>query len=89
MNPTIGIFFDLESNSITENLTTKDYEDITKEFMSIMDKNGYKDLAKIYTYKYLAETKINSSYLYNLITWIAQYNHFNTYVNSNVVGWQY
>ena len=89
MKPGIGIFFDLESNSITEHLTTQDYEEITRGFMDIMKNNGYQNLSTIYTYKNLAENVLNSDYLKNQITWIAQYNHFNTYQNDKVVGWQY
>ena len=89
MNPKIGIFFDLESNSKTENLTTRDYELITEAYMNSMRENGYGDKTSIYTYKALAEEKFYSPYLFERITWIAQYNHFNTYKNNHVVGWQY
>ena len=89
MNPRIGIFFDLEANGVTDYLTTQHYEELTRGYMETMHQSGYDNLTKIYTYKSLAEEKLNSSYLYNQITWIAHYNHFNRYINSNVVGWQY
>ena len=89
MNPTIGIFLDLEGNSLTNHLTVNDYEEITKAYMKILSDNGYGNITKIYTYKSLAEEKFYTPYLFNQITWIAQYYHFNTYKNNNVVGWQY
>ena len=89
MNPKIGIFLDLEANDYTNHLSTKDYEQIVAGYMDTMFNKGYGNLTKIYTYKSLAEEKLNTPYLYNQITWIAHYNHFNRYVNSNVVGWQY
>ena len=89
MNPRIGIFLDLESNGITNHLSTTEYEQITRGYMDVLYQKGYGSLTKIYTYKSLAEEKLNTPYLYNQITWIAHYNHFNRYVNANVVGWQY
>lgn len=89
MNPKIGIFFDLEANNITNYLTTQHYEELTRGYMDTMYQNGYGNITRIYTYKSLAEEKINTPYLYSHITWIAHYNHFNRYVNENVVGWQY
>ena len=89
MNPKIGIFYDLESNSFTQNLSNKQYEEIWKSYLDTMWKAGYGTKTKIYTYKSLAEEKLYSSPLYNNITWIAQYYHFNLYSNNNVKGWQY
>ena len=89
MAPRIGIFLDLESNGITNYLSTAHYEQITKGYMDVMFQSGYGNITKIYTYKSLAEEKLNTPYLYDKITWIAHYNHFNRYVNENVVGWQY
>ncbi len=89
MNPRIGIFLDLEANSITNYLTNAHYEQLTKGFMDKMSTTRFGSLCKIYTYKSLAEEKMYTPYLYNQITWIAHYNHFNRYVNENVVGWQY
>ena len=36
----------------------------------------------------MADNQLNSDYIRNQITWIAQYNHFCTYSGS-YVGWQY
>ena len=88
MNPTLGIYFDLEENGITIDLTTADYEQIVRGFMDVMNNNGYGDISKIYTYKEMADKKLNTEYLRNLITWVAQYNHY-CYYTGNYVGWQY
>ena len=88
MNPTIGIYFDLESNKITQGLGVADYESIVGGFMEVMTSNGYGLNTKIYTYKNYADTALNSSYLRDQITWIAQYNHF-CYYSGSYVGWQY
>ena len=88
MNPTLGIYYDLESNSITENLGVSDYEQIVRGFMEVMTNNGYGENTKIYTYTYYAETALNSPYLRNLITWVAQYNHY-CYYTGTYNAWQY
>ena len=88
MNPTLGIFLDLESNSITNYMGTYEYEQVTRGFMDTMINNGYGSISKIYTYTSLAEEKLNSDYLRNLIAWIAQYNHY-CYYSGSYIGWQY
>ena len=81
----ITIYYDLESNNWTQALTTNDYDNIIKTFLTILNNAGYQ--AKIYTYKYLAETKL-SSYARSNLTWIAQYYKECTY-KGNYNGWQY
>ena len=54
--------------------------------MEVMTNKGYGNLTKIYTYKSIAESKLNSDNIRNQITWIAQYNHFCTYSGSYVGG---
>ena len=88
MNPTLGIYLDLERNSITEYMGVKEYEQVTRGFMEVMQNAGYKDLAKIYTYTSYANTALNSEYLRNQIDWIAQYNHYCLY-KGTYKGWQY
>ena len=88
MNPTLGIYLDLENNGITSNMTTYDYEQVTRGFMDTMTYNGYGSLSKIYTYTNMAEGVLNSPYLRSLITWIAQYNHYCYYTGSYNM-WQY
>ena len=88
LNPTYGIFFDLESNNITSYLDTAAYEQIVRGYMERMTNSGYGNITKIYTYKSYAEETLNSPYLKSLITWIAQYNHYCTY-SGNYSAWQY
>ena len=88
MNPTLGIFLDLESNGITSYMGTYEYEQVTRGFMNTMTNAGYGSISKIYTYKDYADTVLNSDYLRSLITWIAQYNHY-CYYDGNYIGWQY
>ena len=88
MNPTLGIYLDLEENGITSGMSTSDYEKVTMGFMDTMNNNGYGALSKVYTYKYMADGVLNSPYIRSLIAWIAQYNHYCHYTGS-YVGWQY
>ena len=88
MNPTLGIYFDIEINSFTQDMSTYEHEQVVRGFMEVMNNNGYGSLAKIYTYTSMAEGVLNSPYLRNLITWIAQYNHY-CYYTGSYNGWQY
>ena len=82
MNPTLGIYLDLESNSITNYMGVYQYEQVVRGFMSVLPQ------AKVYTYTNYANTSLNSSYIRSYITWIAQYNHYTTYTG-NYNAWQY
>ena len=88
MEPTLGIYFDLERNNITNYLGAIEYEQIVRGFMEIMTNNSYGSISKIYTYKNYADTALNSPYLRSMITWIAQYNHYCTYTGT-YNAWQY
>ena len=88
MNPTLGIFLDLERNGITDYMGTYEYEQVVRGFMDTMNNNGYGSITKIYTYKDYADTVLNSDYLRSLIAWVAQYNHYCNYSGS-YIGWQY
>ena len=88
MNPSLGIYLDLESNNITGYLDTNKYNEITRGFMDVMNNNGYGNLSRIYTYKKYANDVLNSDYLKNQIYWIAQYNNRLTY-SGNYSAWQY
>ena len=79
------VYYDLESNAWTKNLTMTDYDIIISTFINKMSAAGYK--VQLYTYKYLAETKF-SSYAKSQLGWIAQYNSNCTY-NGDYYGWQY
>ena len=88
LNPTLGIYLDLESNNVTSYMGITEYENVTRAYLETMKIHGYENITKIYTYKNYAETALNSEYLRNLITWIAQYNHFCTY-DGYYNAWQY
>ena len=88
MNPTLGIYFDLESNGITKNMGPTQYTKVVQGYMDTMNKNGYGKLTKIYTYTNYANTALNTSYMRGLIDWIAQYYHYVTYTGSYRM-WQY
>jgi lysozyme len=88
LNPTLGIYFDLESNSVTNYMGTTHYEQVVRGYFDRMASAGYGSMTNIYTYKYYAESALNTDYMRNLITWIAQYNHYCTYTGS-YKGWQY
>ena len=88
MNPTLGIYLDLESNGITKYMGTKEYTNVVNGYMDTMKKNGYGSLTKIYTYKNYADTALNTTFMRNQITWIAQYYHYPTY-SGYFKMWQY
>ena len=88
LNPTLGIYLDLESNNITSYMGISQYTEVIKGFTDTLFANGYGNITKIYTYKTYADTALNSDYIRNQITWIAQYNHFCTYTGS-YNAWQY
>ena len=88
MNPTLGIYFDLESNIVTKNMGVKEYTEVVKGYMDTMNSNGYGKITKLYTYTSYANTALNTEYMRNLIDWIAQYYHYVTYTG-NYRMWQY
>ena len=88
MNPTIGIFLDLEQNGVTSYMGTKEYINVVDGYFKTMKDYGYESLTHIYTFKHMADGVLNTDFIRNKITWIAQYNHTCTY-SGNYVGWQY
>ena len=80
-NSTLGVYFDLESNVITKHLNTNDYDGIVKGFIDVIPQ------AKIYTYTDYSQNVLNSDYLLNLTTWIANYAVSDC--PGNYQGWQY
>ncbi len=80
-NASLGVYFDLESNGITSYLNTNDYNGIVKGFMDIIPQ------AKIYTYTDYSNNVLNSDYLLNLTTWIANYAVSDR--PGDYRGWQY
>lgn len=82
MHPTLGIFLDLESNSITQFMGPEHYTAVVKGFYSIVPE------AEIYTYTNYANTALNTSYIRSKITWIADYRGYVGYTESYRM-WQY
>ena len=82
MNPTLGIFLDLESNNYTQFMGPIHYEAVVKGFYSVIPN------AELYTYTNYADTALNSAYLRNRITWIADYRGYVGYTGSYRM-WQY
>ena len=81
MNPTLGVYFDLESNVITSYLTPQLYEGIVRGFVDVLP------FSKIYTYTYYANTALNTAYIHQYIDWIANYSV--TERPGNYGKWQY
>lgn len=90
LNPTLGIYYDLESwyideNSNTNNISSDTYESMINKFINTLSENNYS--ASVYTYLSYANNKLNANSR-NKITWIAQYN-----INCDYTGtynmWQY
>ncbi len=81
LNPTLGIYLDLESNVITSYMGVLEYENVVRGFMSVLPN------AKVYTYTYYANTALNSDYIRPYITWIANYDV--TDRPGDYQGWQY
>lgn len=82
MNPTLGIYLDLESNGITQYMGTTHYTNVVKGYLSKVPK------AQLYTYTYYANTALNTTYLRSKITWIAHYSSKCGYTGSYNM-WQY
>ena len=85
IDKSIPIYYDLESNNWTRNLSSSDYDKIVTVFSRELSRYGY--TVKVYTYKSLAENKF-SAFVRQKIGWIAQYNDYCTY-DGNYDGWQY
>lgn len=85
-NPSYPIFYDLEENKYTTNVSKEKYDAIIKTFINTLANAGYHNV-KIYTYKYMAENRL-SAYAREKLTWIAQYANKCTYKGS-YKGWQF
>ena len=82
MSPSLGIYLDLESNSVTSYMGVNEYTNVVKGFMSVVPS------ARLYTYTNYTTTALNSSYIKSLITWIADYRGYCGYTGSYRM-WQY
>ena len=83
LNPTYGIYLDLESNGITQYMGPSEYEQVVRGFLSVLP------TAKIYTYVNYANTALNSTYLRSLIDWIAHYHVYECAYTGSYRGWQF
>ncbi len=88
MNPSLGIYLDLENNGVTSYMGVAQYTEVVRGFMDTMQAAGYGHLAKVYTYTSYANTALNSEYIRSQIDWIAQYYHYTTYTGP-IRMWQY
>lgn len=86
IQPTLGIYYDIESNNITSYLTVIDYEQIIPTFLNQVRTANFK--TQVYTYKSYANEKLYSPMIQKEITWIAQYNKECTW-DGFYEGWQY
>ena len=82
MNPTLGIYLDLESNGVTQYMGPNEYTQVVQGFMSVLPH------ANIYTYTNYANSALNTPYLRSYITWIAHYAESCGYTGSYKM-WQY
>ena len=87
INPTLGIYYDLEvwENKRNKNWTSAEYEILINNFHQAMVENGYGD------WKIYANLSMANSSLYpwrERITWIAQWNTYCTYTSFYNL-WQY
>ena len=90
LNPTLGIYYDLESWYIdevhnTNNISQDTYEIMINKFIDTLNSNGH--TSSVYTYLNFANNKLSANSR-SKITWIAQYN-----ITCNYTGaynmWQY
>lgn len=90
LNPTLGIYYDLESWYIdgihnTDNISQDTYEIMINKFIDTLNLNGHS--SSVYTYLNFANNKLSET-AKQKITWIVQYN-----ITCNYTGtynmWQY
>ncbi len=75
LNPTLGIYLDLENTPITNYMGTNEYTQVVQGYMSIMPN------AKIYCDLNHANGVLNTDYIRPYITWIAQWSSQCSYTN--------
>lgn len=79
------IYYDIEDNPWTENLSTDEYDTIINTFTDRLTKEGYQ--TQVYSYKWYAENKLSAN-VRSKLSWIAQYYDICTYTGT-YNGWQY
>ena len=85
----LPIYYDLEvwENGRNRLWNSSNYTRIVQQFESKLSEYGYNNW-QIYSNKNWAESVLNTAYLKNRVSWVAQYNHYCTY-NGNYNIWQY
>ena len=68
LDPTLGIYLDIEWNKIVDHMKTEQYTEVVNGFMSVLPD------AKIYANLTYANGLLNTTFLRSHITWIAQWN---------------
>ena len=86
-NLTYPIYYDMEDNSVMNKIDTKTAEQIAQTFLSILEANGYKNVA-VYSSKSLFETKLTADIFNRYPRWVAHYNDTCGYQGSYHM-WQY
>ena len=71
------VYYDLEDNSYTRNLTPAGYGQIAKTFCTIIEKAGYQ--TGIHSYANWFQTKLTDSYFSTKEQWVAEYKSVRTY----------
>lgn len=79
-HPSYPVYYDLEDNSYTHNVTPAQYAEIAKTFCTALEKAGYQ--TGIYSGKYWFETKLTDSYFNTKEKWVAQYSSACTYAGT-------
>ncbi len=70
-NPTIGVFYDMEDNTQSSNLTKDQLNTFAYSFLSQIQSKGYK--AGLYANKHWLTSYLTNDSLQSFLTWIANY----------------
>lgn len=88
------VFYDLEKwtwKGHTPPTSSSVYEQIVRTFFEVLTNAGYTNV-HVYSYKNYLETLLNTSYIRQRASWVAQYNsqlNYDIISTSGVKGWQY
>lgn len=89
-NPEFGVFFDMEDDTLSKNLTKDQLNNFAFRFMTKISSKGYK--AGLYANKYWLTAYLTNSNLQKFMTWIANYGLGDTQspeYNKPYQIWQY
>lgn len=88
------VFYDLEKwswSGHTPPSSSRVYEQIVRTFFEVLASAGYSNL-HVYSYKSYLDTLLNTAYIKQNASWVAQYNtrlNYSIIATSGVKGWQY